>query len=218
MEELLGVVVQQLQDGFMQKLKKELIVVNGIKIKEDITNMANLFEIEQSMMNLLEYGVDDSTGEIIETEEDFNNLYNSIQLDLQTKIDNSNCLCKLIDGELEVIDKEIKRLQTEKKSRENKKEWIKKNVDNFIRRQFTDENGNLDSEGLNKYKLELPHSKISYRKSESVEVNDVSLLPKEYRKEKIEVSADKAELKKVLKSGKEINGAKLVTNINMQVK
>lgn len=202
----------------MQKLKKELIAVNGIKIKEDITNMANLFEIEQSMMNLLEYGVDDSTGEIIETEEDFNNLYNSIQLDLQTKIDNSNCLCKLIDGELEVIDKEIKRLQTEKKSRENKKEWIKRNVDNFIRRQFTDENGNLDSEGLNKYKLELPHSKISYQKSESVEVNDVSLLPKEYRKEKIEVSADKAELKKVLKSGKEINGAKLVTNINMQVK
>ena len=195
-----------------------MIAVNGIKIKEDITNMANLFEIEQSMMNLLEYGVDDSTGEIIETEEDFNNLYNSIQLDLQTKIDNSNCLCKLIDGELEVIDKEIKRLQTEKKSRENKKEWIKKNVDNFIRRQFTDENGNLDSEGLNKYKLELPHSKISYRKSESVEVNDVSLLPKEYRKEKIEVSADKVELKKVLKSGKEINGAKLVTNINMQVK
>ena len=58
--------------------------------------MANLFEIEQSMMNLLEYRVDDSTGEIIETEEDFNNLYNSIQLDLQTKIDNSNCLCKLI--------------------------------------------------------------------------------------------------------------------------
>ena len=85
-------------------------------------------------------------------------------------------------------------------------------------RKETDENGNLDSEGLNKYKLELPHSKISYRKSESVEVNDVSLLPKEYRKEKIEVSADKVELKKVLKSGKEINGAKLVTNINMQVK
>ena len=202
----------------MQKLKKELIVVNGIKIKEDITNMANLFEIEQSMMNLLEYRVDDSTGEIIETEEDFNNLYNSIQLDLQTKIDNSNCLCKLIDGELEVIDKEIKRLQVEKKSRENKKEWIRRNVDNFIRKQFTDENGNLDSEGLNKYKLELPHSKISYRKSDSVDVYDIDSLPKEYIKEKVEVSADKTALKKDIKSGKEINGAKIVTNLNMQVK
>lgn len=180
--------------------------------------MPNLFEIEQSMMNLLEYGVDDSTGEIIETEEEFNNLYNSIQLDLQTKIDNSNCLCKLIDGELEVIDKEVVRLQKEKKLRENKKEWLRRNVDNFIRRQFTDENGNLNEEALSKYKLELPHSKISYRKSESVEVNDVSLLPKEYQKEKTDVSANKTEIKKALKEGKEINGAKLVTNINMQVK
>ena len=87
--------------------------------------MANLFEIEQSMMNLLEYGGDDSTGEIIETGEDFNNLYNSIQLDLQTKIDNSNCLCKLIDGELEVIDKEIKRLQTEKSQEKTRKSGLK---------------------------------------------------------------------------------------------
>ena len=29
----------------------------------------NLFEIEQSMMNLLEYGVDDETGEVVESEE-----------------------------------------------------------------------------------------------------------------------------------------------------
>ena len=32
------------------------------------------------------------------------------------------------------------------------------------------------------------------------------------------IEKNKVELKKVLKSGKEINGAKLVTNINMQVK
>ena len=75
----------------------------------------NLFEINESMMNLLEYNVDDQTGEIIETEEEFNQLYDSILLDLHTKLDNTNCLTKLIDGEIEVIYKEIKRLQTEKK-------------------------------------------------------------------------------------------------------
>lgn len=178
----------------------------------------NLFEIEQSMMNLLEYGVDDTTGEIIETEEDFNVLYDSIQLDLYTKLDNSNCLCKMLDGEIEVIDKEIKRLQSEKKRRENKQEWIKNRVDNFIRRQFTNENGIVDNESLNKYKLELPHSKISYRKSDSVEVSDINLLPKEYVKEKVELSADKTALKKALKDGKEIKGAEIVTKLNMQVK
>ena len=81
----------------------------------------NLFEIQESMMNLLEYGVNDETGEIIETEEEFKELYDSIQLDLQTKLDNTICLGKLIDGELEVIDKEIKRLTAEKKLEKEKK-------------------------------------------------------------------------------------------------
>ena len=64
----------------------------------------NLFEIQDIMMNLLEYGVNED-GEIIETEEEFNELYESIKLDIETKLDNSNCLCKVLDGEIEVIDK-----------------------------------------------------------------------------------------------------------------
>ena len=66
----------------------------------------SLFEIQDSMMNLLEYNVNDETGEIVETEEEFIELYNSIQVDLNTKLDNTNCLQKMIDGELDVIDKE----------------------------------------------------------------------------------------------------------------
>ena len=178
----------------------------------------NLFEIEQSMMNLLEYGIDDETGEIIETEEEFNELYNSIQLDLQTKLDNTNCLQKMIDGELEVIDKEIKRLTAEKSARVRKKEWLKNRVDAFVKRQFTDENGNIDEEGVHKYKLDLPHSKISYRKSDSVEVTDLETLPEEYIKTKIEKNPDKVAIKNAIKGGKEIKGAKIVTNYNIQIK
>ena len=177
-----------------------------------------LFEINESMMNLLEYHVDDTTGEIIETEEEFKELYDSIQLDLQTKLDNTNCLQKMIDGEILVIDKEIKRLQAEKKARERKCEWLKNRVDYFVKSQFTDENGNLDTEGVNKYKLELPHSKISYRKSDSVEVTDINKLPEEYIKTKIEKNPDKVAIKNAIKSGEEINGAKIVTNYNIQIK
>lgn len=178
----------------------------------------NLFEISDSMMNLLEYHVNDDTGEIVETEEEFNELYNSIQLDLHTKLDNTNCLQKMIDGELEVIDKEIKRLNAEKKARERKKEWLKNRVDVFVVRQFTDENGNVDVDGLHKYKLELPHSKISYRKSDSVEVTDIDKLPEEYIKTKIEKNPDKVAIKNAIKNGKNINGAKIVTNYNIQIK
>lgn len=178
----------------------------------------SLFDIEERMMNLLEYGIDDETGEIIETEEDFNKLYDSIMLDLNTKIDNTNCLQKIIDGEISVIDKEIKRLQLEKKARENKKEWLKNRVDNFIRKQFTNEKGEIDTVGLNKYKLDLPHSKISYRRSDSVDVYNLSALPKEYIKVKVEETPDKATIKKAIKDGATINGAKIVTNYNIQIK
>ena len=178
----------------------------------------NLFEIEQSMMNLLEYGVDDETGEVVESEEEFNKLYESIQLDLQTKLDNSNCLCKVLDGEIEVIDKEIKRLTAEKKHRENKKEWIRNRVDAFVRRQFTDEEGNLDTEGLNAYKLNLPHSKISYRKSDSVDVFNMDLLPSKYIRKKVEESPDKTAIKNDIKDGKDISGERIVNNYNIKVK
>lgn len=178
----------------------------------------NLFEINESMMNLLEYGVDDQTGEIVETEEEFQALYDSIQLDLQTKLDNTNCLQKVIDGEIEVINKEIDRLQKEKRARENKKEWLKNRVDFFIRQQFTNEDGTLDTEGLHQYKLSLPHSKITYRKSDSVDVYDFEHLPEKYIKTKIETSPDKVAIKNAIKDGESIEGAKLVTNYNIQIK
>ena len=84
--------------------------------------------------------------------------------------------------------------------------------------QFTDEDGNVDKDNLNKWKFETPKVKLSYRKSDSVEVSDINLLPKEYVKEKVELSADKTALKKALKDGKEIKGVEIVTKLNMQVK
>ena len=84
--------------------------------------------------------------------------------------------------------------------------------------QFTDEEGNVDKDNLNKWKFETPRVKLSYRKSDSVEVSDMNSLPKEYVKEKVELSAEKTALKKALKDGKEIKGAEIVTKLNMQVK
>ena len=60
--------------------------------------------------------------------------------------------------------------------------------------------------------------KLSYRKSESVNITDIDSVPKEYIKIKTEVSADKTNIKKAIKTGQYIDGAELVTNINMQIK
>lgn len=205
-----------------QQFRNFLISKNGLttfKLKGKEQHMSKtLFEIEEQMYNLLEFNIDSETGEIIETQEEFDALYDSIQLDLQTKLDNTICLSKLIDGEIDVIDKEIKRLTAEKSSRVRKKDWLKNRVDTFVRSQFTDENGNLDTEGLNAYKLNLPHSKISYRKSTSVDVYDIDSIPKEFIKTKIETNPDKTAIKNAINNGQEIKGAKIVTNYGIQLK
>ena len=177
----------------------------------------SLFEIEQSMYNLLNYGVDDETGEVVQSEEEFNKLYDSIQLDINTKLDNTNCLCKMLNSEIDLIDKEIERLTKEKKRRQNTVNFLTKRVDYFVRKQFTDENGNLDETGLHKFKLSLPHSQISYRKSESVKVFDETLVPKDYLVEKIEYTVDKKKIKEALKKNIEVSGCSLSTNYNMKV-
>lgn len=180
---------------------------------------SSLFQIEQSMMYLLEYGIDDSTGEILETEEEFRNKYNEIQLDIQTKLDNTNCLMKLIDGDLEVINKEIERLQAYKKERENKKKWLFNMVDSFIRRQCLKEDGTLDVDKLHSTKMRLPHSYISYRKSEKVNVLDADKLPSEFVTVKTETKPNLTEIKKAIKNGADFSGvAELTTNLNMQIK
>ena len=160
--------------------------------------MANLYEIDYRLRVLEDYMCDPDTGELLD-EDSFNAKFDEIQMALNEKIESSICFVKNLQADIEA-------------------ERIKNRIDNYIRMKYTNEDGVVDTEGLNKFKMETPRMKLSYRKSDSVDVYDIDSLPKEYIKEKVEVSADKTALKKDIKSGKEINGAKIVTNLNMQVK
>src|SRR5574344_656639 len=105
--------------------------------------MRNIFEIKDSMMNLIEMGFDDTTGEIAQTEEEFALMYDKIELELTTKIDNTNCLAKSLKGDNDLIDKEIERLQSIKKKNENLSKWLTNRVDTVLKLQHTDEDGVL---------------------------------------------------------------------------
>ena len=59
---------------------------------------------------------------------------------------------------------------------------------------------------------------FSLRKSEAVNVPDITTLPSEYVKVKVEKSADKTAIKKAIKSGLEIPGTELETKQNVQIK
>ena len=61
-------------------------------------------------------------------------------------------------------------------------------------------------------------NELSYRKSEAVVLVDETLIPTEFKKEKVSVSIDKTEIKKALKEGKEIPWAVIETRQNLQIK
>lgn len=180
--------------------------------------MASLYEIDARLRALEEMLVDVDTGEIIQTEEEFNKLFDEIQMDLTNKIESTMSFYKNLQSDVEAFKKEEQNIAKRRKVKENLAERLKKRIDSYIVYQFTDENGEVDTEKLNKYKFETPKVKLSYRKSDKVEIDDVSKLPKEFVKETIEYSPDKKEIGKMLKDGKSVDGAHLVTNYNMQVK
>lgn len=175
-----------------------------------------LFDIDERMSKLLEYSVDIETGEIIDTEEAFEQAYNEIQLDWNKKVDNTISLAKVVDADLKLINDEIERLTTIKKRSETTKKRLLDRVDTSIRQKYTDENGELDFEGLSNCQIKLDRCTISYKKSNQVEVSADAKLPKKYLTIKIIEQPNKVELKKALKTTK-IKGVKLIDKLNIQI-
>ena len=122
-----------------------------------------------------------------------------------SKSENYAYITKQFDGEIDIIDNEIKRLQQAKRSREKTIERLKATIELAMLTFDID-------------KIETPLIKISFRKSESVEVTDVNELPNEFKVIKLTESADKLKIKDALKSGMFISGCSIKTNRNLQIK
>lgn len=62
------------------------------------------------------------------------------------------------------------------------------------------------------------YANISFTKSETTEIDDISLIPKEYLVEKVEVKPDKTAIKKAIQSGIEVQGAHIQPHKNINIK
>jgi len=108
-------------------------------------------------------------------------------------------------SESDAIDAEIKRLKTMKESRDKKVTWLTESLKKAM----------LVS-GIEK--IESPLFKISLRRSEAVEVEIPEALPLDWQVKKITITADKVAIKKAIKEGYSITGARLVENFNLSIK
>ena len=67
-------------------------------------------------------------------------------------------------------------------------------------------------------KVENATLRLSLRRSEATEIDDLEQLPAEYKVTKVEVVADKTAIKKAIQSGEAVPGAHLVENVSLQIK
>jgi hypothetical protein len=127
------------------------------------------------------------------------------QEQLQTKGINYAKVIANYQSESDAIDAEIKRLKAMKESRDKKVTWLTESLKKAM----------LVS-GIEK--IDSPLFKISLRRSDAVEVEIPEALPVDWQVKKVTITADKVAIKKAIKEGYSITGARLVENFNLSIK
>lgn len=151
-----------------------------------------LYEIDSAILDC----VDVETGEIFDEDK-----FEELSLERDAKIENICLWIKNLKAEAEALKAEKDTFAQRQKVAENKMESLKRYISSY----------------LDGTKFESAKVKVTFRKSESLEISEDAIVPDEYLRFK-EPEVNKTELKKAIKSGVEVPGVALVTNNNIQIK
>lgn len=166
--------------------------------------MATFYELDEKFkeaIDMYDAGVaeviDTETGEVIE----IGKYIASLEIDIETKLDNTALFLKELVAQENALKEEIKRLNDRKKAKENTIESLKR----------------LLANALGGKKRETAQYSISFRKSESITIAEGAVIPDEFLIEQ-EPKVDKVGLKKAIKAGAVIEGVNIEAKNNIQVK
>ena len=127
------------------------------------------------------------------------------QEQLQEKAINYAYVIKQFGHENNAVSEEIKRLQD-----------IKKRNDKAIDRMENAISNAMQLYGIDK--VDSSFIKLSFRKSESIEIVNEAQLTAEFVNTKQVTTPDKIAIKTAIKEGREVAGAVLVNNLSLQIK
>ena len=153
-----------------------------------------LYEIDQRIIDL----IDDETGEVVDSNI---GTFESLVMERNNKIENVALWIKNLRADIEAYKTETQAFIDRKKAAERKIETLTRLLEIALKGQ----------------KFKTDRVQISYRKSDSVQIDKDAKLPDEYLRFK-KPEPDKTALKKALKDGIKIEGAWLEERLNMQVK
>ena len=154
--------------------------------------MASIWEIDQEILACCDL----ETGEVIDPER-----LESLQMARDQKIENVACWIKNLLSDAEAIKAEkealAKRQVAALAKAEQLKEWL--------------------ANALGGQKFSSAKCAVSFRRSETVEVEDIALVPAELLRVKTSIEANKTAIKAILKDGQDVVGCRLVERINTQI-
>lgn len=152
-----------------------------------------LYEIDEAILAC----VDEETGEVLDIDK-----LEALGLMREQKISSLACWMKDLGAEIEALRNEEKNLKARREAKERKKESLKAYLAQFLAGE----------------KYEDERCRVSFRKVASVAIDNFDDIPAEYIRTKVETSADKEALKKLLKEGESVAGVHLEESLAMTVK
>lgn len=161
--------------------------------------MKTLYDITIENLKIIDL-LQESGGEITE---EIEQLMAINEDNLNTKVEDYCKVIKMLDTEVKGAKAEIDRITAYKKTTEKIIERMKNRIDSAFQMMAIDE-------------LKVGTFKVNYRKSESVNIIDESLIPDDYFQVKKEVS--KEAIKDAIKGGLEVSGAEILEKKNLQIR
>lgn len=162
--------------------------------------MMTLYEIDARLAAILDFDgeyVDTESGEIVSIEE-----IEALQMAREDKIEGWGLWIKNKCAEATAIKVEEMNL----KERRQKLEALIENSTKRYQQYLAGE------------KVSTPRLTVNYRKTQSVEVTDLNIIPADYKRVKLLTEPDKVAIKDAIKNGTEIPGAILVERQSMTIK
>lgn len=161
------------------------------------------YEIMNGMIDTLDIFLESEQSEGDRENYDF--VMEFLKDELQSKSSNIIKYIRNVSLEVEVLSQEEDRLEKLRKQKEKKV--------NSLKKYLTDILLNLD-----KNKIETELGNLGLRKSVSVAIDNLDLIPKKYIQKKIELIPNKRVLSELLKQGKNIRGAHLENKYTLQIR
>lgn len=152
----------------------------------------NLYEIDNEILGC----VDAETGEIFDEEK-----FESLAMERDKKLENIALWIKNLTAEAAALKAEKQAFADRQKAAENKIESLKSYMSAYLAGA----------------KFETSKVKVSFRKSEYLDIAEGAAIPEQFLKYK-EPDIDKTELKRAIKAGTEIPGVTIEERKNIQIK